>query len=261
MENKKSKKILIIISLILLILIIMFLLFMFKKSKENNKYDYNINYQENMSTYSINKLNNEIEVKEEQQVECIKAPCETIKNNYKINFTSENMQIVNNFIDSLFSKRENNSIELSKENLSSKEYAILKSIINNDETLLNTNDSLQYTIITDSKYKTLLNDGGSNYNIYYELDLNKNIVKQFMDHYIGFKGYEYQGKLIYEKNIDKELSNDINNLLIDLFTKEDINNGNYSPYTIKNNNNEKNIYNEESINNLKILLDKIDALN
>ena len=44
------------------------------------------------------------------------------------------------------------------------------------------------TIVTDSRFTTLLNDGGSNYNIYYEIDLNNGVVKKYEDHYIVFDG-------------------------------------------------------------------------
>lgn len=40
---------------------------------------------------------------------------------------------------------------------------------------LDTNN--RYLVITDSKQLTYQSDGGSNYNVYYEIDLDKNIIK------------------------------------------------------------------------------------
>lgn len=122
-------------------------------------------------------------------------------------------------------------------------------------------ENQHYTIITDSKYKTMQNDGGSNWNIYYEVDLGDKCIEKYADHYVGFKGYEYRGKLIYKKDIDGDLKNEFEKLLIDLFAKEDIRSpNNYSPYEIATNNDRKDIYNGESIKLLQSLLDKIDKM-
>ena len=111
------------------------------------------------------------------------------------------------------------------------------------------------TIVTDSRFTTLLNDGGSNYNIYYEIDLNNYVVKKYEDYYIGFRGYEYQNKLIYNKNIKSKKIKDLGNLLEDLISKEDINTtDNYNPFLIKCDGSEKDIYNYDSI---KLLKDKL----
>ena len=229
-----------------------------------NKYDYYIKYQDSMNTYNIYKLNHDVKVYIEEQVQCIKDPCPTLKTNHKVKFSETNMKIVHDFIKSFFEDHKDNSIQIFSKNLSNEQDNILKSIIYNDENLLNNMYDLktqQYTIVTDSKYQTLLNDGGSNYNIYYELDLNSNIIKKYEDHYIGFKGYEYQKKLVYEKLINNDISIEMNELLFDLFLKEDINDtNNYSPYTIKSNHKEKDIYNEKSINSLQTLLNKIDNI-
>ena len=121
---------------------------------------------------------------------------------------------------------------------------------------VNKNSSETYIVITDYKYTTMMNDGGSHYNIYYSI--SNNIVKKYEDHYVGFKRYEYQDKLIYEKTISGE-AKELNSLLEELIGKEDINdNSNYSPYVIKYDGKEKDIYNLDSINKLKSILKKID---
>jgi len=117
----------------------------------------------------------------------------------------------------------------------------------------------KYIIITDSRYNTLQNDGGSHSDIYYEIDLNKNEVKKFEDLYIGFKGYEYQGKLIYNKSINSSIAMNLGDLLDNLISKEDINDtNNYSPFVIKQGDIEKDIYSQNSIELLKEQLQQID---
>ena len=229
-----------------------------------NKYDYSIKYQDGVNIYNIYKTGKEIEVYADEQVICDVAPCPTFKSTRNINFSDDNMIIVNDFIDSFFGYHEYNSIQIFKENLTDEQNNILDSIIYNDESLLNKQNveiSSAYTIITDMRWKTMQDDGGSNFNIYYEINLNNNIVKKYEDHYIGFKGYEYQKKLLYEKSIDNNINFEINNLLTDLLSKDDVNDtNNYSPYTIKNGSQEKDIYNEKSINLLNNILNKIDNM-
>lgn len=229
-----------------------------------SKFDYNIKYQNGVNIYNIYKTGKEIDIYADEQVICMTDPCPTVKSIRKISFSDDNMVIVNNFIDSFFEQFEYNSIQIFKENLTVEQSNILDSIIYNDETLLKKEIDISsdyYTIITDSKYLTMQNDGGSNFNIYYEVDLNSNIVKKFEDYYIGFKGYEYKQKLIYKKIIDNDISTEMGNLLFNLLSNEDVNDtNNYSPYIIKFDIEEKSIYNESSINSLKILLNKIDDI-
>ena len=117
----------------------------------------------------------------------------------------------------------------------------------------------KYTIITDYKYLTMMNDGGSNTNIYYEIDINKKEVKKLEDRYKGFEGYLYQGKEIYNKKISKELNKELEKIIKELINKEDKNDTkNYSPFQINYNKKEKTIYNLESINKLRNILTKID---
>lgn len=73
----------------------------------------------------------------EDQVECIKAPCPPIINKFKI--SDANMQKINDFINNIFNNSNNNSLQIYKENISNEQYNILKSIIHNDENLLNNN--------------------------------------------------------------------------------------------------------------------------
>ena len=116
-----------------------------------------------------------------------------------------------------------------------------------------------YTVTTNYTYETTLNDGGSNYNIYYKIDINNGIVKKFEDHYIGFQGYEYKDKLVYDKSVSKKVLMKLANLLDELVSKEDVNDSkNYSPYVIECGDIEKSIYNKKSINRLELMFKKID---
>lgn len=121
-----------------------------------------------------------------------------------------------------------------------------------------TNVITEYTIITDYKYITLQNDGGSHYNVYYKVNSNKGIIKKYEDHYIGFKGYEYKKKLVYSKKTNSKIKK-LTKVVNDIILKEDINNPkNYSPFEIKYKNTEKVIYNQESINLIRKKLTAID---
>ena len=51
----------------------------------------------------------------------------------------------------------------------------------------------KYIFTTDMKWLTMQNDGGSHINIYYQVDLQNNIIKKCQDEYKGFKGYVYKG--------------------------------------------------------------------
>ena len=54
--------------------------------------------------------------------------------------------------------------------------------------------SSKYVITTDMKLLTMRDDGGTHYNIYYEIDLQKSTVKKCEDYYEGLDGYVYKGK-------------------------------------------------------------------
>jgi len=117
----------------------------------------------------------------------------------------------------------------------------------------------KYIIVTDYRFITMLNDGGSHTNVYYEIDLKSGIVKKLEDHYIGFQEYEYQGKEIYKKTLKGNIIKKLRKLLEELIKKEDNNDtNNYNPYVIKYDDKEKEIYNKDSINLLRDKLKEID---
>ena len=61
----------------------------------------------------------------------------------------------------------------------------------------------KYIITTYTKYATMQSDGGSHTNIYYQIDLNENKVIKCEDKYVGFKGYEYEGKILYSTQLSE----------------------------------------------------------
>lgn len=264
-KNKAKRKFVLSYSLFIIIVLDFLLLFLLVSKNLNTvRYDYKIQYYSESSVYNIYKTKNNIEMLVDEQVLCGSIPCSSIISNKKISFSSENMKIINNFIEKLFDHTDKKSIELSIDDLVEEQKNILNSIINNDESWLDVevDDSNCIVIVTDMKYQTMLDDGGSNYNVYYKIDLdNKSIVK-YEDHYVGFRGYEYKDKVIYSKFLSDDVFNEINTLIDNILLGEDINDSNnYQPYVIKNSDIFKEIYNLNSINNLKNMLSKIDNLN
>ena len=117
----------------------------------------------------------------------------------------------------------------------------------------------KYKIVTDEKYKTLSNDGGSHINIYYKVDFSDNTITKYEDKYVGLKGYQYKEKKVYDKKLELSTSEVLKATLDNLLEKKDIKEeDDYSPYVIKSAIKEKNIYNKESIKKLERILEFIE---
>ncbi len=71
-----------------------------------------------------------------------------------------------------------------------------------DEFVLDSNK--KFIITTNSKYMTLQNDGGSYTSIYYQVDLDKRVAYKLQDKYVGFKGFEYKGRVVNKQEIYEE---------------------------------------------------------
>lgn len=258
MKKKITKRNLIILFSFIVIISLVTIYFLFIRVK------YEIIYKEGEDTYHIYQISNKIIVKGSYQVECIKAPCDNISSVHKVSFAKKNLVTVNNFMKDYFKKESTNKKTITENDLTEKQFRIIKAIIFNDESFLDKDlsSSNTYTIVTDQKYLTMQDDGGSNYNVYYEIDMSKNIIIKYEDHYIGFKGYEYRHKEIYDKVVDKELIDEIDSLIKTLIFEQDLNKNSYGgSFKIKDtNNNEYNIYNEEDIKKLKEYFVKIDNL-
>lgn len=132
---------------------------------------------------------------------------------------------------------------------------------NNHKTTLKLDNSTKYVIITDSRWKTMLNDGGSNTNVFYEIYLENNSVTKITESYHANLGSTPKtDKKSITIKIDNELSKELYATLSKMFQSDDINNSNnYSFYTIEKQNEQKNIYNEDNIKILKELISKIES--
>ena len=119
----------------------------------------------------------------------------------------------------------------------------------------------KFEIVTDFRWMTMQNDGGSNTSIYYQIDLDNSIVKKVQKGYkANLAGIPETSKnIIYTKIIDEDIHKEIKELLKVVMIKEDTNeDSNFKFFTISSLNYEKNIYNTETIKSIKILLEKID---
>lgn len=136
--------------------------------------------------------------------------------------------------------------------------------ITKEEYNFSLDNSNKYEVTTDTRFKTMLNDGGSHTSIYYQIDLDKNIVNKVIYNYkANLMGTPSSSeKIEYTKEINNKLANEISTILKEAITKDDINDtNNYSPITLKTLNTEKNIYNTNTINNINTILSKIDDYN
>lgn len=121
--------------------------------------------------------------------------------------------------------------------------------------------SSKFKITTDEKYNTMLNDGGSHTDIYYNIDLDNHIYEKISNSFHANLGgsAKSENKVIYRKYINSEINEEVKNLLNNLKENEDVNDtNNYSPYELKSLNFNKSIYNEKSISELKTVLEKVD---
>ncbi len=134
-------------------------------------------------------------------------------------------------------------------------------VSSNEEFTLNSAN--KYIVITNTKYLTMQNDGGSHTNIFYEIDLDTNNITKIKENYQANLGATLDSVItkVYTKNIDAELSNEVKKILNEALTKEDINEPeNYNFLIIETLNNKKEIYSLETISNINKLFSKIDEL-
>ena len=145
------------------------------------------------------------------------------------------------------------------------------SITKDDDTSIDVNNYVfkldsknKYTITTDLRWKTMQNDGGSHSSIYYQIDLDNNIISKVQEDYHANLGgtHSQQKNVIYIKKIDTNIQSEVKSLLNEIITKEDINEThNYNFFTIKSLDAEKYIYNVNTIESINSLWEKIDELN
>ena len=119
-----------------------------------------------------------------------------------------------------------------------------------------------YAIIDDTRWRTTMNDGGSNTNVYYQINLAERQVRKCEDKYSGpLHSYEYRGQVIYQKEFDERTAEKLQLLLEKLWQKGDTTEGTYDYYAIeKSDEGERSIHNSSDISQLKVYTDKFDKL-
>lgn len=125
------------------------------------------------------------------------------------------------------------------------------------------NSDSKYKIITNMRFLTMRNDGGSNTDIYYCVDFDKNTVTKINDDYIANLGgtSERTVTIVYEKTFSNEFKETLKTYLDKIIVEEDVNDSkNYLFFTIESLNVEKDIYNENTIKELNNMLKQIDEM-
>ena len=113
------------------------------------------------------------------------------------------------------------------------------------------------------QWLTMQNDGGSHTNIYYDIDLENNIISKIEEDYHANLGGtpKITVNKIYEKEIDFKIQKELKSLLDEIMEKEDTNESkNYNYYIVTTVDTEKNIYNINTIQKIKNILELIDKL-
>lgn len=120
-----------------------------------------------------------------------------------------------------------------------------------------------YKIETDMRWFTMMNDGGSNTNEYYYIDFDENTVARILEGYTANLGGtpETSTNVYFKKQMDADIQEEIKIMLDKVLEKEDVNETrNYHPFTISTLGYEKTIYNEDTIQEIKDVLRKIDEM-
>lgn len=120
----------------------------------------------------------------------------------------------------------------------------------------------QYTVATDLKWKTMMNDGGSHTDEYYQINFDERKVRKLKDVYNGpQRKYFAREELVYEKEFDEKTSTKLKEVLDKLWQSGDTNEGTYDFYTIeKVDAGSKYIYSTKEINQIKSYLERLDRL-
>jgi len=254
-EKIKKDKLFYLSVIILVMLVLLLILYIYKI----NRYKYEVIFKDfNYNDYYVRLYDDRVNVIKKVN-ECDEDKCELVNNGkYDIEFEEKYLNEIYDYVYDLFKDNNDKSITIMFDDIKDyKELNIIKSIVFNDEKYMKLENSFyDYKIVTNTTYLTMQNDGGSNTNIYYQIYLDENKIIKYEDRYVGFKGYEYKGKVIYKKNFD---NNDLKFIIEDLIVKEDVNdNNNYTPYVLEYSGENKKIYNSNSIELLKEMLNLFD---
>jgi len=154
---KKRKIIIIIVICILLILVGLFIFNKFKDNSSNELSEYIINYQKNDNLnlsylISINK-DYDITVVVNSENESQVSP--TLNNEYNFNFSDENKELLKEYLKKVFKNKKTNTIKLTEKKVDKNDLKIIKSIINNNELHMYTDE---FKIIYKDRNCNMLHD-------------------------------------------------------------------------------------------------------
>lgn len=120
-----------------------------------------------------------------------------------------------------------------------------------------------YEVHTDTKWLTMQNDGGSHTDVYYCFDLDKQLVIKVSESYKANLGGtpETTTEIVYEKTLDYDFNLTLTSFFEHFLSLEDVSDeNNYSAFTIRKVDVEKDIFNTSMIEEIKGMLNKIDNL-
>lgn len=117
----------------------------------------------------------------------------------------------------------------------------------------------KFVIVTNSKYMTMQNDGGSYTNIYFDINLNDKKVIKKADKYVGFEGFEYEGKEIATKDLSSDEVTELKKIVDEVVkSKAEEKENDFTYYTLKYNNKEYKIFDKEIIDKITSIVEKKD---
>ncbi|MBR6133289.1 MAG: hypothetical protein IKQ29_01075 [Bacilli bacterium] len=116
----------------------------------------------------------------------------------------------------------------------------------------------KFQLITDERFTTMRNDGGSYESTYYQIDLENKVVIKRHESYNAPYGKKTD-TIVFAKKIDDKLVKELKTSLINLANSYDSGkNENYSYYTLSTLNFSKNYYDEATINNAKKIISRLE---
>lgn len=115
----------------------------------------------------------------------------------------------------------------------------------------------EYMITDDTSWKTMMDDGGSNTNVYYQINFTDRKIRKCEDKYVGpLHVYDYKERVIYEQDMDEKTSEKFRVLLEKLYGKAHDQPGSTAYYTIdKEGEDPRYISSDSSISQIKLYTD------
>lgn len=115
----------------------------------------------------------------------------------------------------------------------------------------------KYIVTTNTSIITAMSDGGTRYEVRYNVDLANKKVTKVEDYYKGFEGCKYKNRIKYEKKLSNEEAEQFKHLIKEV--KENEIEKEYIPFGYKLehlNDDLIEIYSKEYIDKMEVLLEK-----